>query len=78
MATDTIIAEVRQAREELAKRFNYDLRAMIQDARKRQVAGGRKVVAFPPKPVRKTPSTRLPKERMQAAGVAEVDSCRKS
>ena len=48
---DEIIAEVRQAREELAKRLNYDLRAMIEDARKRQVLGGRKVVSFPSKPV---------------------------
>lgn len=26
MASDSIIAEVRQVRDELAKRFNYDLR----------------------------------------------------
>jgi hypothetical protein len=38
MAIDCIVAEVRQAREELAKRFNYDLQAMIQDARDRQAA----------------------------------------
>lgn len=54
MAIDCIVAEVRQAREEIAKRFNYDLRAMIDDARQRQAASGRKVVSFPPKPVRKT------------------------
>ena len=60
MAFDSIIAEVRQTRDELAKRFNYDLRAIIQDARERQAAGGRKVVAFPPRPVATTsiaPST---------------------
>jgi hypothetical protein len=61
MAIDCIIAEVRQAREELAKRFNYDLRAMIQDARERQAASGRKVVAFPPRPVRKTTRTQAPR-----------------
>ncbi|MSU78786.1 MAG: hypothetical protein EXS16_11915 [Gemmataceae bacterium] len=48
MALDSIITEVRQARDELAKRFNYDLRAIIQDARERQAAGGRKVVTLPP------------------------------
>jgi hypothetical protein len=64
MATDSIIAELRKAREDLAKRFNYDLLAMIHDARKRQLAGGRRVVAFPPKPVRKTPNVRLPKEQL--------------
>ena len=36
MALDSIIAEVRQVRDELAKRFNYDLRAIIQDAQERQ------------------------------------------
>jgi hypothetical protein len=40
MSTDTIVAEVRHARETLAQRSNYDLRAMIQDARERQAAGG--------------------------------------
>jgi len=53
MATDTIVAEVRQARDALAKRFDYDLRAMLQDARERQATGGRRVVSFPPKPARK-------------------------
>ena len=48
MAIDTIVAEVRQAREALASQFNYDLQAMIEDARERQKTGGRKVVAFPP------------------------------
>lgn len=62
MALDRIIAEVRQVRDELAKRFNYDLRAMIQDARERQVAGGRKVVTLPPKPVRRATSTPLPNQ----------------
>jgi hypothetical protein len=62
MAIDRILAEVRQAREELAKRFDYDLRAMIQDARVRQAASGRRVVSFPPRPARKTTSTRSPNE----------------
>ncbi len=60
MATDSIIAEVRQARDALAKRFNYDLRAIIQDARERQAAGGRKVVSFPPRPVRKSMAQEVP------------------
>jgi hypothetical protein len=53
MAVDPIVAEVRQAREALAARFNYDLRAIFEDARKRQAEGGRKVVRLPPRPVRK-------------------------
>ena len=60
MSADTIVAEVRQAREALAQRFDYDLRAMIEDARERQAAGGRQVVSFPPKPARKPASPDVP------------------
>ncbi|MSR81129.1 MAG: hypothetical protein EXS11_10455 [Gemmataceae bacterium] len=49
MAGDSIIAEVRKTRDEWANRFNYDLGAMIQDARERQATGGRKVVTLPPR-----------------------------
>ena len=49
MTQDTVIADVRKAREEIAKKLNYDLRAIIEDARKRQSLGGRVVVSFPPK-----------------------------
>jgi hypothetical protein len=69
MATDTIVAEVRQAREALAKRFNYDLRAMVQDAKNRQATGGRRVVSFPPNPA-KAPTLQMPNQGMQSTGVA--------
>ncbi len=62
MEPDAIRAEVRRAREELAKRYNYDLRAMIEDAKKRQAAGGRKVVTFSPKPARKAPAKSTAKD----------------
>lgn len=65
MTIDRIIAEVRHAREELAQRCNYDLRAMTQGARNRQAAGGRKVVSFPPRPARKPTSARLPESAPQ-------------
>ena len=65
MALDSVIAEVRQARDELAIRFNYDLRAIIQDARDRQLAGGRRVVTLPPRPVRRTASTASPSQPLQ-------------
>ena len=70
-ATDSIVAEVRRAREALAQRFNYDLRAMIQDARERQAAGGRQVVSFPPKPARQTAPLHLPNQGMQPTGMAD-------
>jgi len=66
MATDRIVAEVRQARETLAKRFNYDLRAMIEDARARQAVGTRKTVSFPAKSAAKpaNPSSSDPAGRI--------------
>ena len=51
MAVDAIMAEVRRVREALASPFDFDLKALIEDARKRQAAGGRKVVSFPPTPL---------------------------
>ena len=69
MAIDTIVAEVRQARDALAKRFNYDLRAMIEDARQRQAAGGRKTVSFPPRPVRKPTPRPVPSQGEQPTRV---------
>jgi hypothetical protein len=49
---DPVIAEIRKIREELAERFNFDLRAIVQDAIKQQATGGRKVVRFPPRPAK--------------------------
>jgi len=46
---DPIVEEVRKAREEYARKFNYDLDALCQDLRERQRSEGRKVVSFPPK-----------------------------
>jgi hypothetical protein len=46
---DPIVAEVRKAREEYARRFNYDLDAICNDLQQRQSQAGRKVVSFPPK-----------------------------
>ncbi len=53
MNEDIVVAEVRAAREEIAKRFDYDLRAIFEDARMRQKESGRTVVSFPPKRVEK-------------------------
>ncbi len=60
MALESIIAEVRQVRDELANRFNYDLQAIIQDAKVRQATGGRRVVTFAPRPARRTNITPSP------------------
>ena len=49
MFKDPIIEEVRKARDEYAKRFNYDLDAICQDLKNKQEQPGKKVVSFPPK-----------------------------
>ncbi len=49
MIDDPIVSEVRRARDEYARRFNYDLDAICKDLQQRQAQSGRKVVSFPPK-----------------------------
>jgi hypothetical protein len=46
---DPVVAEVRRVREELAARFNYDLRAIFEDARRRAALGERQYVTLPPR-----------------------------
>jgi hypothetical protein len=49
MGRDPIIQEVRAIREQLAAQFGFDVRAIGEDARRRQRESGRKVVSLPPK-----------------------------
>lgn len=49
MFRDPIVEEVRKAREEYAKQFNFNLRDIIADLQRRQRESGRKTVSFPPK-----------------------------
>ena len=51
---DTIIDDIHRIREEYAKRFNNDLKAICNDARSKQGQDGRKVVPAHPKPVQPT------------------------
>ena len=45
---DPIVEEIRRIRDEHAKKFNYDLHAICEDFRKRQLLSGRTVVSRPP------------------------------
>ncbi len=63
MTVDTIVAEVRQAREALASQFKYDLHAMIQNATERQKTSGRKIVSFPPTRLQQVNAQGIPPER---------------
>jgi hypothetical protein len=49
MQTDPIIQEIRQIRDKMAARFNYDVEAIAKDARKRQKASKQKVVSLRPR-----------------------------
>lgn len=44
------VRQVRQVREQQAAKFNYDLKAIGADVRKRQKNSGQQVVSFAPKP----------------------------
>ena len=46
MWRDEIVEEIHKIRREQAARFNYDIAAIVADAKKRQDEGGRKVVSF--------------------------------
>ena len=52
MQEDQILAEIHTYREELAKKFNYDIAAICRHLREEQERSGRKVVSLPPKRVR--------------------------
>ena len=47
MHDNEVLEEIRKYREEYAKSFNYDLKAMFNDLRKKQEASGRKFVKLP-------------------------------
>lgn len=49
MEKDPIVEEVRNARDEYAKKFNYDLDAICRDLQKKQEQPGKNIVSFPPK-----------------------------
>ena len=46
MWQDEIIEEIYQIREEHAKAFDYDIKALCADWRKRQAQSGRKVITL--------------------------------
>jgi hypothetical protein len=52
MPTDPIVDEIRQIRDQLAAKFNYDVTAIARDARARQKAAKRKVVSLKPRKMR--------------------------
>jgi hypothetical protein len=46
MTGDPIVDEVRAIREELAARFDFDIRKIVEDAQRRQATSQSRVVSF--------------------------------
>ena len=46
MSKDPIVEEIRKIREERARKLNFDIRAIVADAQKRQTDSGRRIVSF--------------------------------
>lgn len=51
MNVDPIIEEIRKGRKEHAAKFNFDLSAICNDFRKREIELNDRVVSLPPKRV---------------------------
>jgi hypothetical protein len=52
MWSNDVLEEIYKIREEHAKAFNYDLKAICDDLRKRQAESGRQLISKPLKPRR--------------------------
>ena len=49
MLNDPIVEEVREIRRLHAKRFNYDLEAIVQDLKRQERESNQRFVTFPPR-----------------------------
>jgi hypothetical protein len=64
MVLDPILSEVRRIREEYAQQFNGDVRAMMDDLRRRHAESDRQSVSREPKVRRKKTRDVKPKPRI--------------
>ncbi len=49
MKQDKIIEELHNFREEYARQFGFDTRAICKDIQQKQASSGREIVSFPPR-----------------------------
>jgi hypothetical protein len=47
--TDPLIQEIRRIKEANAAKYGFNIRAMVEDMRRREKLSGRKVVTIPPR-----------------------------
>ncbi len=76
MWNDEIVEEIHQIREHYAKSFNYDLKAIFQDLRKKEAESSREVVTLSRQPGLKTRwsgQDLFPGEAIRLNGPATVD-----
>ena len=59
MTSDPIVEEVRRAGDAYFREFNYDLKAALDDLRRRSEQAHRKLVSLPPRRVAPQPSTKV-------------------
>jgi len=52
MQNDPVVDEIRRIRHAYAKRFGFDLRAMVADLRRKEQEHPDQLLSFEPKPVR--------------------------
>jgi len=57
--SDSIVDEVRRARDAYAARFNYDLRAIYRDLKEQEKRSGRNVVSYAESPTGVEPNKAL-------------------
>ena len=60
MWQDPIVGEVRKARQDHAKKFGYDMKAIYDDLKSTEQLGGRKVVSLSSKKIPKKASHSSP------------------
>ncbi len=58
MWKDCVVEEIRKNRDEYARQFNYDIRAICQDMREKQGQAGRCVVSLHPRPLKQPSSSK--------------------
>lgn len=58
-----IVEEVRKVRNDHARKFNYDLKAIAADLKKQQQAGKRKVVSLPSRKPTVLPKAKAEKKK---------------
>ncbi len=73
MWEDSIVAEVRRIKEELAARFNFDVKAIFADLRKCQASMGMRVVS-PKKQAASAPAVNQEGKSVQMANPESIST----